>query len=365
MKVCVYAICKNESRFARRWMSSMSEADGIYVLDTGSEDGTPQLLSNLGAEVEIAHISPWRFDTARNRSLALVPVDADICVCTDLDEVFHPGWRALLEAAWREGTHQAAYRYTWNFNPDGSEGYVFWQEKIHCRRGWEWAHPVHEVPKWLGPGQPNKIYVDGIQLDHLADQSKSRSQYLPLLELSVREEPDDDRNMHYLGREYFFHGMWERAIETLTNHVCMPSARWADERCASMRYIARSYLALGDRKKAVTWMLRAVAEAQHLREPYVDMAKMLYAEEDWDGVIYFTRQALKITERPRTYICESESWGSLPWDLLSLGLYYTGRYEEAVFAVEHAMELSPTDERLRRNLELMREKITIDKRGEV
>ena len=87
MKVCVYAICKNESQFVGRWMDSMSEADGIYVLDTGSDDGTPELLAARGAVVEVERISPWRFDTARNRSLALVPADADICVCTDLDEV--------------------------------------------------------------------------------------------------------------------------------------------------------------------------------------------------------------------------------------------------------------------------------------
>ena len=37
--VCVYAICKNEAQFADRWMDSMSEADYIVVLDTGSEDG--------------------------------------------------------------------------------------------------------------------------------------------------------------------------------------------------------------------------------------------------------------------------------------------------------------------------------------
>ena len=80
MKVCVYAICKNESKFVRRWMESMSEADGVYVLDTGSEDGTPALLTALGAEVTVERVSPWRFDTARNRSLALVPEDADICV---------------------------------------------------------------------------------------------------------------------------------------------------------------------------------------------------------------------------------------------------------------------------------------------
>ena len=39
-KVCVYAICKNEEKFVNKWVKSMSEADEIYVLDTGSTDNT-------------------------------------------------------------------------------------------------------------------------------------------------------------------------------------------------------------------------------------------------------------------------------------------------------------------------------------
>ena len=148
MKVCVYAICKNESKFVDRWMDSMLEADGVYVLDTGSSDETAAMLRARGAHVEVETVSPWRFDTARNRSMELVPDDADICICTDLDEVFHAGWRRLLEDAWRPGTTRAAYRYTWNFNPDGSEGYVFWTEKAHSRHGYVWTHPVHEVLEW-------------------------------------------------------------------------------------------------------------------------------------------------------------------------------------------------------------------------
>lgn len=100
MKIVVYAICKNEARFVDRWMDSMGEADRVVVLDTGSTDDTVARLKARGAAVAVEPISPWRFDTARNRSLELVDEDADICVCTDLDEVFHPGWRAALEAAW-------------------------------------------------------------------------------------------------------------------------------------------------------------------------------------------------------------------------------------------------------------------------
>lgn len=154
MKIVVYAICKNEAQFVSRWIKSMSEADQIVVLDTGSTDDTVQRLRALGAQVTVETICPWRFDVARNRSLELVDPDADICVCTDLDEVFHPGWRKALESAWIPGTTQATYRYTWSFRPDGGEGVVFWYEKIHARHGYRWIHPVHEVLEWMGPGQP-------------------------------------------------------------------------------------------------------------------------------------------------------------------------------------------------------------------
>ena len=138
-KVCVYTICKNEEKFVDRWMDSMGEADLVVVLDTGSKDGTVERLRARGAQVTVERILPWRFDAARNRSLELVPEDVDLCVCTDLDEVFHPGWREALERAWRPGCGRVSYRYTWSFQQDGSEGVVFWSDKIHTRRGYRWA----------------------------------------------------------------------------------------------------------------------------------------------------------------------------------------------------------------------------------
>lgn len=83
MKICVYAICKDEEQFVNRWVDSMSEADQIYVLDTGSTDQTVDLLKARGVIVEQKVIDPWRFDVARNESLKLVPEDCDVCVCTD------------------------------------------------------------------------------------------------------------------------------------------------------------------------------------------------------------------------------------------------------------------------------------------
>ena len=99
MNIIIYAICKNEAQFAKRFLAFCSEADRVYILDTGSTDGTPERLRALGATVYEQTIAPWRFDDARNASLALLPEDADVCICLDLDEVLCPGWREALEAA--------------------------------------------------------------------------------------------------------------------------------------------------------------------------------------------------------------------------------------------------------------------------
>ena len=358
MKLCVYAICKNERKFAARWMRSMREADGVFVLDTGSTDGSPELLRQLGAQVTQAAIDPWRFDAARNRSLALVPEDADLCVCTDLDEVFRPGWRAAMEAAFTPGTHQLRYRFTASFQPDGAEGCVFWIAKAHARRGFRWAHPVHEVLEYTGTAPLRVRDAPGVQLEHHPDEEKSRAQYLPLLELAVRESPDDARDLYYLGREYLFHRRWQDAERVLLRHLAAPDATWREERSAAMRGLSRAVLEQGRTEEATGWLLRAAAEAPHLREPWVESAQLALRENVWSGALYFAETALAIRERSRSYVNSADAWGALPYDLAALGAYYLGLYDRALSYGRAACALSPQDARLRENLRFYEEKAT-------
>lgn len=224
---------------------------------------------------------------------------------------------------------------------------MFWSEKAHARRGFRWIHPVHEVLEWTLPTPRGRsVQVQGVQLDHHPDPAKSRGQYLPLLELSVQEAPEDDRNMHYLGREYMYHQQWDNCIETLKRHLAMPQATWADERAASMRYIARSYEAKGDFAQARCWLYRAIGEAPHLREPYMDMAALLYRQEEWEGVLFMVLGALKIAERPLSYISEPSAWGSAPYDYGAIACYWLGDYRRAMELVEQALQESPENERL-------------------
>ena len=352
-KIYVYAIAKNEEKFVKRWVESLKDADGIYVLDTGSTDNTCDLLRELGVNVSEKNISPWRFDVARNESLKLVPVDADICICVDLDEVFEDGWRTKLEEIWDKDTTRLAYNYNWSLDENNVPKVNFYIEKIHSRFDYEWTHPVHEVLSYIGKKTEIKKITNDITVNHYPDNTKSRSSYLPLLELSVKENPEDDRNMHYLGREYMYYHKWNDAIDTLIRHLSLKSATWRDERCASMRFIARCYQNLNRIDEARMWLEKARYEAPYLRDPFIESALLEYCENNWELVEKYCLMALEIENHPKTYINEVFSFDHTPYDLLSIATFNLNKFEDSFKYITKALTLNPNDERLQKNLEII------------
>ena len=355
MKVVVYAISKNEEKFVKRFCDSVRDADSVYVLDTGSTDKTVELLREEGVVVKVKEINPWRFDTARNESLKMVPEDVEVCICLDLDEVLVPGWRSELEKIWSSGINRVRYIYNWSLDNDGKPIVSFYGEKIHSRNSYHWTHPVHEVLEYDNSDE-RVIVTDNIIINHYPDSSKSRSSYLPLLELSVKEDPDDDRNMHYLGREYMYYSRWNDCIDTLIRHLKLPNAVWKDERCASMRFIGRSYLNLGRYDEAKLWLEKAIKEAPYLRDPYVEMALLEYQMGNDLEVIKNCILALTIKENKKTYINEKFCYDYTIDDLLSISYYNLGLYDIALYFVNRAIEYDKNNERLIKNREIMEKK---------
>lgn len=347
-KVVVYAISKNEEKFAERWAKSMSEADAIYVLDTGSTDNTVNILKENGVHVKTEIVNPWRFDVARNKSLELVPVDADICVCTDLDEVFEKGWRKKLEELWKN-CDRVQYHYNWQFDANGNPIVSYYLNKIHTRNNYKWKYPVHEVLEYSGSEPEKIITTENIILNQYSDKEKSRSSYLPLLEIAFKENPNDPRCVHYLGREYMYYGRNDEAIELLKKHLKLKNSTWKDERCASSRFIARCYKRKGNTDEAIKWLDIAIEEAPYLRDSYVEKALIMYELKDYNQVIYLCNKALDIHYNQKTYVNEYYSFDHTIYDLLSMCYYYKDEKDLALYYIDKAIEISPTIERLHSN----------------
>jgi glycosyltransferase involved in cell wall biosynthesis len=345
MKVAVYTIALNEEKFVTDWYNSAKDADYLLIADTGSTDQTVEIAKSLGIRVLELAVKPWRFDDARNVSLSCLPDDIDYCIALDMDEVLLPGWREELEKAFVKGATRPRYQYTWNWKEDGTPGLQYGGDKIHSRFGYRWKHPVHEVLTAYGDLQEKQEWV-GLEIHHHADNTKTRSQYLPLLKQAVKEDPSDDRNAFYYARELYFYNQYEEAKEEFKRHLSLPRAVWPPERAASMRYLAKV-----DTENAKDWLLKAIAESPGRRESLVEMAGWGYQHKQWAICLQYADMALKITDKPLDYLCEEFAWGFLPYDLAALGYYYLGDKTKAEEYGKKALELDPTNERLERNLE--------------
>lgn len=293
MRIGVYAICKNEGKHVDEWLKCVSEADVVCVTDTGSTDDTVEKLLSGGAVVTY-YTEPFRFDKARNFALEQAnKCGVDVWVSLDLDEMPEPGWRKKLEKAACVQTVRG-----WRITIDNGS-YSFQNIRCHMPDGWEWKHACHEV--LMGPGPVGDA---GFKVIHKQDPAKQRD-YLRLLELDAEENPKDGRAWHYLGREYMYLGLWEKATDALQNSGFYD--KWDEQLGRSDVFISRCYWQRGEytlARKYAWWAVQSYGS----REAWVNLAWVLSQQGDPTAAIA-AENALKIKKRG-LYPCEPSAWSA-------------------------------------------------------
>lgn len=358
-KICIYAICKDEIKFVDKWLDSMAEADYIVVLDTGSTDGTYEKLQQdpRVTRVEQKVISPWRFDVARNESLKLVPEDANILFCTDLDELLDPGWGKLIRDNWKEDTWRGHYRYVWSHTAAGNPGTTFWYDKLH-KPGYQWHYPIHEV--LLPPGgemvlfteEPSHLidFGNNITLHHYPDQTKSRSNYLSLLNLRVEENPQEAYGWFLLGREYAAMSKIPEAISTLSHTLELSDTKNKPliEHC-SIGYLGDLYSINREFDKAAECYNKQLFKDKTYREPYLSLAEIYNYHGYYELAELLVRMALKNAFQHFDWTERDSAWNAQPYDILSVSYYNLGKIDECIENSLKALQLDPLNDRIQKN----------------
>lgn len=358
LNIAVYAISKNEEQFVERFAKACKDADLIMVADTGSTDGTVEACQRNGIAIHNICITPWRFDHARNAAVALLPRDIDVCISLDLDELLEPGWREEIERVWEPGkTTRLQYLFDWG------HGIRFAYQKIHARHGYFWHHPCHEYPVYDKRITEVWAYTDMLLVSHHPDPTKSRGQYLDLLELSIKEDPRCPRNAFYYARELTFYSKWDEAIKALHRYLEMPEAVWPNERCYAMRLLGKAYDHVGNGYEAVAWYRRACAEAPNTREPWCDLAMFLYRRSEWAECFGASMKALSIKDKQLVYTCDPTVWGYWAHDLASISAWQLGLHDVALEQAQLALQHEPEDLRLKGNLEYIQRHISGEGEG--
>lgn len=347
MKIAIYTICRNEEKTVERWYQSTRDADYHILTDTGSTDNTVELARSLGITVHQIALNPFRFDDARNASLLVVPTDVDYCIALDVDEVLAPGWRKALEKAHEAGIDRPSYRRIEAFNEDGSVASEFNGFKVHRRFGIRWHYPIHEVPHWYKDGEEKSEYIEGFEVHHHQNKETSRAQYLPLLEMAVKENPDA-RNLYYLGRELSYYKQYERCAEMLKQYL--EKSIFYQERSAACRMLAQA-----EPSNAEDWFIKSTEEWAS-RESYLALANYYYVEKDWEACHLVAKRALDYDTKPMEFLAEAWAWGHMADDLVAVSAWQLGDFKTALLHGEKALAISPNDERLQSNVQFYRSK---------
>lgn len=276
-KVCIYAICKNESKFIYRWFNSIKDADYICVLDTGSTDNTTTLLEEIRNKYpdkvfwSQKEIKPWRFDVARNESMKLIPEDTDICVSADLDDIFPKDWKDFIIEDIEKGYTKilGVYQYYENDTPAGV--IPLDRTSVYGQAHWEGA--LHER---LVCENENKIVDERFLVEHRQDLTKERRKiYLEAAKTGA--DTGDSYGKLCYAYELYNSNKLDECIKTFSELY--------DELPRNSEYLTRKWIKLvadiykarNDTDKHIEWLRKALS-IDNRNSPFEDY--YLY-----DGVI--------------------------------------------------------------------------------
>lgn len=337
MKVAIYTICKNEAKHVERFVQSCKGADGIFVLDTGSEDDSVQLLQDRGVVVKTQVIDPWRFDVARNANLEMIPDDYDLCICVDLDEILSDGWREKLDKGWSPGVTRVHYLYA----DDG--GPAYWHHKAHARHGYHWRHAVHE--ELFHPQvAENPVWID-FEVMHKPDPSKSRAQYIDLLKIVLQESPTNHRAKIYFVIENLREGNVDEALQWVTDCLEAPGM-WDIDRAYMSMVAADVWEKRGQDETAELWRLRAVAEAPEWRESWFNLAKHYKRHKKLELAIHAARKMIELENDIFVSYSDRSAWSGDVYRLAGAIAAEHGAFEEAKSFLKRGCRTFPDDRKL-------------------
>jgi len=176
---------------------------------------------------------------------------------------------------------------------------------------------------------------------------------MEMLEAAVKEDASDPSHYFYYARELTFYKRWTEAREALTHYLGMNGASNQNERCYAMRLLGQTYDELHDQGAAEKWLLQAAGEAPNTREPWCNLAMLMYRQGRWHECYAYSRRALTITDRTLVYTCDPAVWGYWAHDLAAVAAWNLGLKDVAREQAKLAFDHAPDDERLKANLVFM------------
>ena len=254
-KLCLNMIVKNESKIITRLFDSVYNIiDSYCICDTGSTDGTPQIIQEYfeakGISGKVIR-EPFR-DFGYNRTHSLLACagmpNADFILLMDADMILEPSSEFN-----KQDLRCAEAHYVFQGSPRMSYKNVRIVKNNIGIKYWGVTHEVIETP-------PNSRYSgiprDLLFINDVGDGGAKADKYerdIRLLLRGLEEKPNNDRYTFYLANSYRENGEKQKAIEAYKKRIEIGG--WIEEIWQSYYNIGKCYQSLGEHEKALaSWL---------------------------------------------------------------------------------------------------------------
>jgi len=233
-KLCLSMIVKNETHIIKECLDSISKHINYWVIvDTGSTDGTQELIKQYFAEKGIPgelHERPWvGFGHNRSEALELCDSKAEWAWMIDADDYVEGKFEFPLNVP--DEVDGFALKF-------GREDFSWWRTQIfRTGRGWKYVGVLHEYPTIQGKERPVIGKVEHCPYKIVARTLGARNKDITpvekykkdaeVLEEALKTEPDNIRYQFYLAQSYFDSQQWDKAETEYAKRVQMGG--WEEE----------------------------------------------------------------------------------------------------------------------------------------
>ena len=322
--ICLNMIVKNESKVITRCLESLKPIlDYWVILDTGSTDGTQQIIKDFMAGIpgELHEDAFVNFEYSRNKALDFAKNKADYILFIDADEYFRIPKGYVMPKLDKD-----FYYVTTEFGGTDYARVLLIKNDLN----WRWVGVLHEaitcpqaITSDVLPEVRNIVKTDGARS---TDPQKFQKD-AKLLENALKEDPTNTRYMFYLAQSYRDSGDFEKSIEWYQKRI--DRGGWDQELFWSMLQIGRMQEALG---KPAEVCLSAYYKAFNYRctraEPIYQLANYYRTKSDYAAGYLMASIGTRIPLSKDILFVERWIYDyGLPLEL-SICAYWIGKYEE-------------------------------------
>ncbi|MEP6939181.1 MAG: glycosyltransferase [Rudaea sp.] len=226
MRICLSMIIKDERRVIERCLRSvMPFIHSWAIVDTGSSDGTQDIVREVMRDVpgELVERAWVDFATNRNQALELARAHGEYALIIDADEI--------LEA-------EAGFAYPELKAPAYMLQLIFGNTRYRrvviprLDAQWKWEGVLHEVlvsPQAAAaeflPGLSIRVFTDGARSQQTQEQKFTRD--AEVLRKALDKEPGHTRYAFYLAQSLRDAGKTSEAVDAYAHRVAMGG--WVEE----------------------------------------------------------------------------------------------------------------------------------------